>query len=136
MTDLIAMLAAHPKADAPSPELAEVVAAASECAQVCLMCADACANETPPLGRCTRADIDCADVCRAVAAVFGRLPMVEPDLCAALLEACVLATEACAAACADHAHEHCRRCEAACRRCTQACLQLREIWGPLARSST
>ena len=119
------MLRTHPITTPESSELGELLAALSECAQVCTLCADACLSEDmlADLRACIRLNQDCADVCAAAERVLAR--RVEPDRAVvdAVLAACIAACAACAAECEKHAdmHEHCRICAEACRRCEELC---------------
>lgn len=123
MEPLRQILDQHPKAGHSDSELAETVIALLECAAVCTVCADACANEPDDLGRCARTDVDCADVCRATAALLSRQPLVAPELVAQLLGVCESFCERCADECSAHAerHDHCATCAAVCNRCAERC---------------
>ena len=127
MTHATSMLETHPSPAGilATDALAEVLHHLEECAQTCMLCADACLAEdmVAELRHCIRLNLDCADLCQTTAAVLGR--QVEPDttVVRAVLEACRTACEACGAECGSHAemHEHCRVCAEACRRCADAC---------------
>ena len=136
MTHARAMLETHPSpaGNLATDALAEVLHHLEECAQTCLLCADACLAEdmVADLRRCIRLNLDCADLCRTTAAVLGRQVAPDPAVVRATLEACRAACEACGTECGSHAgmHEHCRVCAEACQRCAEACAealqQLRE----------
>ncbi len=129
MTHAQAMLETHPSPTGvlPTEALAEVLHHLDECAQTCLLCADACLAEemVAELRRCIRLNLDCADLCRTTAAVLGRQVAPDPTTVRALLEACRAACEACGTECRSHAemHAHCRVCAEACERCEHACAQ-------------
>ena len=136
MTHAQAMLDTHPSpAEALGTEaLADVLHHLEECAQTCLLCADACLAEdmVADLRRCIRLNLDCADLCRTTAAVLGRQVSPDPGVLRAVLEACRAACEACGDECGSHAdmHEHCRVCAEACQRCEQACAEaLKQVRG-------
>lgn len=127
MSDAQPILESHPTSGGALQleQLAEILHGLEECAQVCLVCADAClAEETVAmLRRCIRLDLDAAAVCRVTADVVSRL--LEPDRATvrAILHACVAACDVCADECAKHSHlhDHCRICAEACRACAQTC---------------
>lgn len=129
MSSVTQMIQTHPgRKEELERQLTEALEAASACAQVCRICADACLGEqsVDHLRTCIRTDLDCADICAATAAVLSRQAGSSPTLVQAVLEACRTACSACAAECEQHAemHEHCRICAEACRRCEQACTDL------------
>lgn len=139
VSNLVEMLASHPKSDGGSEALATLVDAASDCELICQICADACANSeaAAQLGACMRLDVDCAEVCHTAAVVFARLPIAETEFAAALLQTLIVVTERCEEECNKHGedHEHCRLCALACSRCARAARALRESWGPLGWSN-
>jgi uncharacterized protein DUF326 len=107
--------------------LAEVIEAASECAQACYADTDADLAE-PHLAEmvaCIRLCQDCADICAAVAAVLSRPANWDLRVARPLLEACRAICQTCGDECQRHAprHAHCRVCAEACRRCEQACAE-------------
>ncbi|GAA1111024.1 four-helix bundle copper-binding protein [Nocardiopsis exhalans] len=129
MSVLGQMLYAHPD----DPEgVGEKVRAAVEacglCAQVCVVCADACMREgeVAELVSCARSDLDCADVCETTQRVLVRRTAEEDGFVTSVLEACAQACDRCAAECEEHAqaHEHCRVCAQVCRECARACRDL------------
>jgi hypothetical protein len=113
---------------ANAPGIGDAIAAALECAQACVSCADACLAEpkVADLRRCIRLNQDCADICALTVRVLSR--SFEPDAATsrAQLEACILSCGACARECERHAqhHEHCKVCAEACRRCEDRCRAL------------
>lgn len=111
--------------------LVAVIDVASACAQVCMMCADACIAEemVADLRRCIRLDLDCADVCSVTARMLSRQTEPNVALMRAQLEVCVQACRLCGDECASHAemHEHCRLCSESCRRCEEACIRLLDV---------
>jgi hypothetical protein len=127
MSHARSMLDTHPDpaGAVPVDVLADILHELADCAQTCLLCADACLAEdmVDQLRRCIRLNLDCAAICRTTAEVLGR--QVEPDTAVvrAVLEACIAACAACGQECASHAemHEHCRVCAETCQRCEQAC---------------
>ncbi|HEU5082374.1 MAG TPA: four-helix bundle copper-binding protein [Acidimicrobiales bacterium] len=127
MTHATPMLETHPSpaGTLPTAALADLLHQLEECAQSCLICADACLAEemVADLRRCIRLNLDCADLCRTTAAVLSRQIAPDPATERALLEACRAACAACGAECGSHAemHEHCRVCAEACQRCESAC---------------
>jgi hypothetical protein len=108
--------------------LAEVVDAASDCAQACRTDNDADLSE-PHLAdmvTCIRLCENCADICDAVAAVLSRPVSWDVRVIQPLVQACAVICESCAAECERHApeHAHCEVCGQSCRRCSQACNEL------------
>lgn len=117
----------HPRADELSPRTGALIAELLECAAVCSICADACANEPDlDLGRCVRLDVDCATVCRATAELLTRQPLVDPGQLARMLSTCAGWCERCADECRTHAehHAHCATCAEVCSRCADHCAGL------------
>lgn len=115
-------LDAHPRRDTfDLDELVAAIEAATTCAAVCSVCADADLEEG--MVDCARCCLDCADVCRTTAAILAR-PGPSGHLWRAQLETCVTACDQCAAECADHGAGHCVACAEACRACAEACRAL------------
>lgn len=125
MTHAQTLLETHPRATGDVTALANALHALDECAQSCILCADACLAEdsVADLRRCIGLDLDCAALCVAAAAIVGRRTDADAAVTRAALDACITACEACAAECERHAgmHEHCKMCAEACRRCADAC---------------
>ncbi|HJE56965.1 MAG TPA: four-helix bundle copper-binding protein [Nocardiopsis listeri] len=123
------MLYAHPDdPEGVGEKVRAVVEACGLCAQVCVVCADACMREetVAELVSCARSDLDCADLCEATQRVLVRRTAEEDGFVASVLQACVQACDRCARECEEHAehHEHCRVCAEACRACSRACQDL------------
>lgn len=115
-------LNAHPQRDTfDLDELVAAIEAASNCAAICSVCADADLDEG--MVDCARTCLDCADVCRTTAAILSR-PAPSGALWRAQLETCVTACEECAAECDNHGADHCMACATACRACADACRAL------------
>ena len=105
--------------------LARCIDECYECAQSCVICADACLGEemVQQLLQCIRLNQDCADICAAAGAVASRRTGSNESVIRMTLEACAEACRLCAEECERHAdmHEHCRICAESCRRCEEAC---------------
>ncbi|MDF6102758.1 four-helix bundle copper-binding protein [Gordonia hongkongensis] len=134
MSSATQMLRAHPgAADIDEELLAAAIDAATDCAQVCTACADACLAEKSvgDLVACIRTDLDCADICAVTARVLTRRTRPDDEVVRAVLRACIDACRACGGECAQHAemHEHCRLCAEACGRCEEACRELAATLG-------
>jgi uncharacterized membrane protein len=130
MTDIAAMLAAHPTGvrGLDRDALVLCVEECLNCAQTCTSCADACVAESAraDLGRCISIALNCADLCVTTMRVVSRPTGHDPAVVRTLLQACVEACRACYDECRKHAleHEHCRVCADACHRCAHACREL------------
>ncbi|MEA2934520.1 MAG: hypothetical protein QOD74_1166 [Variibacter sp.] len=128
MPDIASMLRSHPRQSPEADALARAAAAASHCAQICIVCADACLSEKDPrhLAECIRLDLDCAAICEATTAVLLRTGQPGPQPMQALVAACSVACKVCAEECLKHAqmHEHCRICAEACEACHDACEEM------------
>lgn len=119
-----AMLKSHPAGERDEiPALSEALAVANECAQVCIVCADACLAEarTEDLRQCIRLNLDCADVCRAMTAAAARRTGENRSVISELMDICARACHECAQECGKHDHEHCRICAEVCAKCEDAC---------------
>lgn len=120
------MIATHPSVGADGDTaLTAAIARCIDCAQTCVLCADACLAEemVADLRQCIRLDLDCADACTAAARIGGRHTGSNPTVARLVLEACADACRMCGEECQRHAemHEHCRICAETCRSCEQAC---------------
>lgn len=125
MPDIASMLRTHPRQSPEADALAKAASSLANCAQICLVCADACLAEKEPqkLAQCIRLDLDCAAICEATASVLLRAGQPGPQPMQAIVAACSLACDVCAQECRKHAsmHEHCRLCAEACEACHTAC---------------
>lgn len=131
MSPVQSMLEAHPRpGHVDRGALAACIEACAECAQTCVSCADACLSEenTNPLRKCIRLNLDCADICDATGRVLTRQTEYDAGVSRAQVEACRQACVTCAEECERHAemHEHCRICAESCRGCGHACAELLE----------
>lgn len=101
-----------------------------DCAQTCLVCADACLGEddVSQLTQCIRLNQDCADVCNATGMISSRRTGSDELLIRSMLESCALACRICGEECRRHgdAQEHCRICAEACSSCERACNDARQ----------
>jgi len=125
------MLGTYPSDDtfgAHKDALAEVIDAASDCAQACTTDNDADLSEphVADMVACIRLCQNCADICAAVVSVVSRPYDWDVRVIRPLVEACAAICGSCAAECERHApeHAHCEVCGQACRRCEQACSEL------------
>ena len=121
---VLEMLRTHPQA-VDKGAFGQCIEECTDCAAVCLACADACLGEDAvgDLVRCIRLNLDCADVCAATGAALTRQTKVEVEPVRALVQACVVACSRCSEESERHAehHEHCRVCAERCRACQKAC---------------
>lgn len=125
MDRVMEMFRAHPNpASDAGDEAFALVRAATECAQVCTTCADACMEEDDParMRLCIRTNQDCADITAVTARLVARPGAQSAELLRWQLEACATAARACAEECDKHADEmeHCRICAESCRACAEA----------------
>jgi hypothetical protein len=108
--------------------------AASDCAQVCTACADACLGEADAAGlaNCIRFNLDCASLCATAGAVAMRRTGGGELVTLRLLQICQHACRLCAAECQRHADrvEHCRICAATCAACERACRDAADTVAP------
>ena len=123
------MLRTHPvKPRIDTGAIAMFITAASDCAQACVACADACLAEEMrnQLVRCIRLNEDCADLCTTTARIVSRQTEASPMLIRSLVQVLATACKMCGEECSRHAdmHEHCRVCAEACRSCEEACKSL------------
>lgn len=119
------VLADHPdKSTFDLAELHRAIQAASDCASICMACADSDLSRDPAgMTGCIRSSLDCAEICRTTASVLSR-PAPTGKAWAALVEACIKACAECAAECEQHDHVCCQECAKACRETQKACQQL------------
>ena len=124
------MFAAHPDPVTSNGDAAHgCVAAATECALVCIVCADACLGEADVKAqvKCIRLNLDCAAVCRLTAELLARPSRRDEPALRAQLDACIRICTACADECGRHGAmgmEHCAVCADACRACASACQKM------------
>ena len=101
-----------------------------DCARECMARADACLAKDgfQDLADCIASALRCADICQATAWAVIR-DTGNTALARAMLEACARACRAAIDQCTGHAnrHQHRRHCAQARRRAEQACHELRDI---------
>ena len=120
------MISTHPHVrGSVNTALARCIDECYDCAQSCVICADACLGEemVQSLLQCIRLNQDCADICTAAGAVASRRTGSNEGVIRLTLQACAEACRLCAEECERHAdmHEHCRICADNCKRCEAAC---------------
>ena len=124
------MFAAHPDPVTANGDAAHAcIAAATECALVCTVCADACLGEEDVKAqvKCIRLNLDCAAVCRLTAELLARPSRRDEPALHAQLDACIRMCTACGDECGRHAAmgmEHCAVCAESCRACADACRKM------------
>jgi hypothetical protein len=100
------------------------------CARQCMARADSCLAQDryQDLAECIAAALRCADICQATAWAVTR-DTGNTALTRAMLDACAMACRETSDQCTGHAnrHQHRRACAQACRRAEQACDELRVI---------
>ncbi len=115
----------QPDVGSVNQALMRCIGECSDCALVCVGCADACLaeNSVENLRRCIRLSLDCADACAATASIATRRAGSNHEVIHSMLRACATACRLCADECARHGseHGHCAICADSCRRCQQAC---------------
>ncbi|MEZ4421958.1 MAG: four-helix bundle copper-binding protein [Gemmatimonadota bacterium] len=114
----------HPASEAGDEAMA-AIHGATECALVCIACADACLAEPDPapLRECIRLNQECADAAQMTARLLCRAGRQDKSALERALRACAEIARACARECDAHAGamEHCRVCSEACREAAFAC---------------
>lgn len=130
MTDVAAILNAHPRAATGIDEDALVIAVQEclNCAQSCTSCADACGADPSAahLSRAMGAALNGADIATAAVRVLSRPTAYDRAVTGAVLRALV---ETCREGYEEHRKhapeiEACEICAEACRKCGQAARRL------------
>lgn len=126
MDHLRKIFSSHPNPASDAGDVAHaLVAAASECSQVCTACADACLEGPDPaaMRKCIRNNLDCAEICEVTARLISRPGEQDREVLRAQLEACSKACRACASHCerSSDASTYCGICAEACLANAKAC---------------